>query len=61
MEVKVVGPRITVQYEITGKETDAELAQIKRTEKALEVYFANVWCDLMEEELGVTDTVREIE
>ena len=46
--MKIDGPRITVQYEITGDETDKELVQMKRTEKSLEEYFAKVWLHLME-------------
>ncbi len=36
------GPRITVQYEITGEENDEELAAMKRLERDLEKYLATI-------------------
>lgn len=45
----ILGPRITVQFEIDGTESDIALAEMKKTEVHLEKIFADMLKKHMEE------------
>ena len=53
-------PRITAQFEISGDENDHDLADLKRTERALEIflaYCAGEWFKKLLEEDGIKSTL----